>query len=310
LENVNNKTIGRNLLWYSIGSTIYMFGMWVITYLVVIISGLADAGLLALAMSTTNVCYTVAIWGMRTYQVSDLEGKFSDNTYIMSRLLTCIIAVAACVVFVFAKNYAFEQRYCIILYMIFKLSEAIVDVFNGIVQKHWRLDIIGRSSIARAILTVTAFSLTLKFTGSLLLAIISMMVGAYAVILFYDIVQTVKIAHIKIKFHFQSIDKLLLQCSPLVICSFFYSFNAFFPRIILEEKFGATILGYYSAIASPVMIIQLFLRIYLSSGFSSFLRRRIISELLCSYSLSSYSVQSYGKEYKDDAVTADTIFFV
>jgi O-antigen/teichoic acid export membrane protein len=234
-----------------------MFGMWVITYLVVIISGATDAGLLALAMSATNVCYTIAIWGMRTYQVSDLKGKFSDNTYIMSRLLTCVVAVAACVFFVFAKSYAFEQRYCIILYMIFKISEAVVDVFNGIVQKHWRLDIIGRSSIARAILTVTAFSLTLKFTGSLLLSIVSMMVGAFAVILFYDIVQTVKIAHIKIKLQFQSIDKLLLKCTPLVICTFLYSFNALFPRMILEEKFGPAILGYYSAIASPVLVIQL-----------------------------------------------------
>lgn len=257
MDNVDKKTIGKNFIWYSVGSTIYMFGMWIITYLVVIISGASDAGLLALAMSTTNVFFTVSIWGMRTYQVSDIQGRFSDNTYIISRFLTCLVSFAGCAVFILVNNYAVEQKYCIMLYMIFRISEAVVDVFNGIVQKYWRMDIIGKSNITRAILIVTAFSITLKLTGSLLLSIVSMMAGSYIVVLFYDIIQTVKIARIKIRFNFESVNKLLVQCAPLVVCSFLYSFNALIPRYYLSEQLGNTILGYYSAIASPVLIVQL-----------------------------------------------------
>jgi len=244
-------------MWYSVGSTIYMFGLWAITYLVLIVSGPANSGILSVAMAITNVCYTIAVWGMRSYQVSDIDGRFSDNTYIMSRLITCIVSVAACAVFVFVKDYSYEKRLCFILYMIFKVSEAGADVFNGIVQKHWRMDIIGKSYIARAALTVAAFTLTLKFTGSLPLAILSMMVGSFAVIIFYDVIQTVKISHVQIKWDFQSTHKLLIQCAPLVICSFLYTFNALIPRLLLEEKFGDTIQGFYAAIASPVLIVQL-----------------------------------------------------
>lgn len=257
MESVDNKTIARNFMWYSIGSIIYMFGMWVITYLVVIISGPADAGLLALVISSTNVFYTISVWGMRTYQVSDLQGKFADTTYIISRFITCGFSMLACTVFVFVKGFTVVQIYCILLYMVLKISEALADVYNGIVQRHWRMDIIGKSYIVRAILMVAAFSLVLELTSSLLLAIVAMMICSFAVIISYDILQTVKIAHVKIKFAFQGIDKLLITCAPLIICSFLYSFNMLIPRLFLEDIYGTEVLGYYSAIAAPVLIIQL-----------------------------------------------------
>ena len=244
-------------MWYSVGSTIYMAGMWVITILIVIISGYTDNGIFGIAMSSTNVFSTISLWGMRNYQISDLNGKYTDNSYIMSRIFTCIVSIAACAVFVLVKGFSSEQSWCILLYMIFKISEAVADVYNGIVQKHWRMDIIGKSYVARAVLTVAAFCLTLKFTGSLKLAIVSMIVCSFAVILSYDVVQAVRIAHIKIKFDFHGIDKLLIQCAPLIVCAFLYSFNALLPRLYLEEIYGATVLGYYAAIASPALIIQL-----------------------------------------------------
>lgn len=245
------------MLWYTVGSTAYMFASWVITYLVVILSGAAASGVLSIAMSATNVYYTISIWGMRTYQVSDLKGKFSDNSYIMSRLLTCTVSVAACMVLVLADNDNPYQKYCTILYMVFRISEAVADVFNGIVQKHWRMDIIGKSSIARAVWNIAAFSVVMKFTNNILLAITAMMIGCYAVIIFYDIVRTVKIGSVKIKFDFTGITGLLIQCAPLVVCGFLYSLNAYIPRYYLKKELGEAVLGCYAAIASPVLIIQL-----------------------------------------------------
>lgn len=244
-------------MWYSVGSTIYMFGMWIISFLVVIISDESNAGMLGIAMTVTNVLFTVSVWGMRAYQVSDLQNKFSDNTYIMSRLVTCAVSLAACVVFVILKGYTLVEAACILLYMVFRISEALVDVYNGIVQKHWRMDIIGKSYIARMILTVASFSLVLKFTGSLLLAIAAMMLCSYAVIFSYDIVQTIKIAKVKIKLDFHGIDKLLIACAPLIVCAFLYSFNVLIPRLIVEDTYGKAIFGCYSSIAAPVLIIQL-----------------------------------------------------
>lgn len=249
--------MARNFVWYSVGSTIYMGGMWIITYLVMIISGPTSTGILGLAIASTNVFFTVSVWGMRAYQVSDLHGKFSDSTYITSRILTCVVSMLACIIFVFFKGFTFEEGICILLYMVFKISEAFVDVYNGIAQRHWRLDIIGKSNIARAVLTVSSFCLMLYFTKSLALAIIAMIVCSYLFILSYDILQTVKIAQIKNKFDVRSTFPLLVTCAPLIVCAFLYSFNVMFTRLLLKDAYGTDIFGYYSAIASPVLVIHL-----------------------------------------------------
>ena len=247
-------------MWYSVGSTIYMAGMWVISFLVVKISGYDANGVFTVVMSTTAMFYTIAAWGMRPYQVSDLQGKFSDNTYIISRFLTCAVSLLACAVYVFAnQDLSFIDRVITLVYMVFKLSEAFVDVYNGIVQKHWRMDIIGKSYIARAVLTVVSFGVVLKLSDSLLLAVSAMIICSFAVIVAYDIVQTVKIAKVKIKLDFHGIDKLLIACAPLIVCAFLYTFNLNYPRLIMKSVYedADPMLGYYGAIAAPVLIIQL-----------------------------------------------------
>lgn len=84
-----------------------------------------------------------------------------------------------------------------------------------------------------------------------------MMLCSYAVIFSYDIVQTIKIAKVKIKPVFHGIDKLLIACAPLIVCAFLYSFNVLVPRLIVEDTYGKAIFGCYSSIAAPVLIIQL-----------------------------------------------------
>lgn len=248
---------GSTYIWYSVGSTIYMFSLWIITILIVRISGYADAGLLSLTMTSTNVFFTISIWGMRSFQVSDIKEGYSNNTYIVSRFVTSAAALFICVAFALINRYQGKQLYSIMIFMIFKTSEAIVDVYNGIDQKKWRMDIIGKSYTIRGVLIVAFFTATIMITKNIILSLISITISSYAVIIIYDIRKTNAIAKIKLKLKIKHVDKLLLECLPLVICNFLYTFIAFLPRYFLEAKAGDEALGVYSSIASPVLIIQL-----------------------------------------------------
>ena len=59
-------------------------------------TGLNASGVFNYAMNTTNAFLTIAIYGMRAYQVSDLEGRYTDREYLSSRWLTSLVAAAAC----------------------------------------------------------------------------------------------------------------------------------------------------------------------------------------------------------------------
>ena len=107
----------------------------------------ADAGILTLAISISNIFATLAAFGVRNYQVSDTGEKYSQSDYIFHRVITCAAAILLCAVFTALSGYAFNAALSIVAYMLMRMVEAFADVFHGIFQKHWRFDIVGRSCI-------------------------------------------------------------------------------------------------------------------------------------------------------------------
>lgn len=257
MEN-KNFMLRKNILWNTIGSIFYLICQWLVTILVVRISGYVAAGIFALAMSIGAIFTMVAFYGMRNFQISDEKEKYKDGIYVISRIITCLIAFVLCGVFTEINNYDFYQKLCIMAFMAFKLTEGIVDVYQGIVQRVWRLDIAGKSLIARGIITVGAFCLVLTRSGNLLLAILAMMIGAAVVIIIYDIPRTNKICNITYKLDLKDIKELLIECFPLVIFGVLPSIITFIPRYFLEKQFGSQSLGIYASISSPTLIVQVF----------------------------------------------------
>ena len=127
---MENKKISvqKSILWNSVGSLIYLATQWLITILVVRLAGVDAAGNLTLAMSVGNLMYSIALFGMRNFQVSDIAEEFKNGIYIASRIITCIASVGVGIIYVLFMSYTKEQRWCIGIYCIFKASEALYDV--------------------------------------------------------------------------------------------------------------------------------------------------------------------------------------
>ena len=157
-------SIQKSVMWNSLGSIFYLGCQWLITVLVVRLSGVDAAGDLSLAMSVCNIWYCLAVYGMRNYQVSDTTHKYSQGTYIFSRIVTCFGAFVGCLIYSMAVSYSAHQRLCIILYYIYKMTEAVYDVYAGVFQIEWRLDLAGKSMLARGILSIGGFCLILKMS--------------------------------------------------------------------------------------------------------------------------------------------------
>ena len=86
-------SVQKSILWNSVGSLIYLATQWLITILVVRLAGVDAAGNLALAMSVGNLMYSIALFGMRNFQVSDIAEEYRNGVYIASRLITCFVSV-------------------------------------------------------------------------------------------------------------------------------------------------------------------------------------------------------------------------
>lgn len=257
----SSENLKRNLLFNTVGNVLYFVCQWLITGLFVKTmspdgQGIVNAGIIATASTASNMFLTFAQFGMRNFQVSD-PGKFSDLTYINSRFLTSSIALVFCYLYSLAIGYRGEQLLAVIVWLLYKLVEAISDVYHGCCQKQGRMDVIGISYGVRGILTVIAFCATLKISGSLMSSLVVITALSYVFSVYYDIIRNRQFIILdERKGDLRAIITLLIECLPLAAYAFLSTASASVPRTVLERLCGTELIGIYNLVNSPVLIIQ------------------------------------------------------
>ena len=133
-------SIIRNTLFNTIGCLVYQGCMWLITVLVVYLSGYTDSGVLAYAMAIGNVFLSIASFNIRVFQVSDINNTYTPGNYVAFRILTVVLAYALILPYILFTT---DNRVLIFptaLFLLFKTDEAFVDVLYAIDQKGERMD--------------------------------------------------------------------------------------------------------------------------------------------------------------------------
>lgn len=251
-----NNTLKKSILYNSIGTFCYLFFQWLITFIIVWISGYEDAGKFSIVMSISSTFYAISAFGMRNFQASDVKGEYSEKSYITSRIITCFISLICTFIYSLTLGYDMYLVLCINTYMIFKTSEAIIDVIHGSLQKKWLYKEIGISFLVRGILSIVTFTFTLFLFRNLLLSIIFMSIAVYLEVFFYDF-NNYKNNFKKLGITDRNkIISLLINSLPLCIVTFLSNYLVTYPRIQIESILGAKILGIYTTFANPALIIQ------------------------------------------------------
>ena len=151
--------------------------------------------------------------------MSDLEGRYSDREYVSSRLFTCLLALTACAAYGGVLRLPGQTLAALLLYMLFRVGEALVDVYSGIDQRADRMDVIGKSFILRGALSCLGFALGMKFTGSLLLSVGLMAAVSLGVALAYDRPWAARLGDTAGRAAAGRVRALLVECAPLMAYS-------------------------------------------------------------------------------------------
>lgn len=252
----NNVSMKKCVLWNSFGNLLYLACQWVVTVMVTRISGYQDAGILSVAMSVSATLQTIALFGVRNFQVSDIEFKYSDTTYFNFRTVTSIASVAVCVLFCIVADYSSEQFVAVLFYMLFRIAESVSDVMHGIAQKRGRLDVAGKSLAIKALLLTVSFFSAYLLSGSLNVGLGFMAISSALSTIFYDYVTVRKICEFGLYENIKKALPLLREVFPLCIYMFLFAALTSAPKLILEMLKGEEVLGVYSSIFAPATLIQ------------------------------------------------------
>ena len=248
----------KNVMWNTFGSVFYSMCQWVITILVVHLVSYEAAGSLSLAMTTSSSFSAISLFSMRNYQVSDVKGEYSSDIYVGSRFITCMLAMVCCLVASCFIGDGTSEFICINAFMLIRVAEALVDVLHGINQKYMKYDFIGKSYIFRGVATVAIFCIGVQMTHSLEITLVMIAVINLLLALLYDWRKTNLLEKIRPVLADSKIVLLLKTCFPIVIFAFLLSVENLVAKKVLQMQYGQDMLGIYSSIASPTLVVQVF----------------------------------------------------
>lgn len=252
-----NRT-SRDYVWNTIGGVTWGLTFPLLTMVVTQLVGVEQAGMFSMAFVVGLLLMFAANYGIRTFQVSDLNEAYSFSDYQINRIITCVVALILGILYCFVRGYTEEMFIISMAVYAHKIVDGLADAYEGRLQQVGKLYLAGVSQSIRSVFSFTIFSLVLLITRNLPASCIAMAVVA---ILCFVII-SLPLAYLETPKSkrpvFENIKALLSQCFPLFIALFMFNLIDSMPKFVMEGVLSYDNQLYFNAMYFPAQAILLF----------------------------------------------------
>ena len=237
--NIKNTSQSKNFIWNMAGSISSALISVVLLMIVSRFLSTSDSDVYAYAYSVGNLLVVIGLFQVRNFQATDIGEKYSFSNYFLARFLTSVLMTIATIFFLLFMNFDKNKSQVIFFVTIYRLSDAISDLFQGLFQQRERLDIAGKSLTYRNLLIFFIFTLSVHLTGDLLCSLKLVCIISYAFIFFFDMrisrsFEKIIVTETFQKNEFLKVIQLLKESFPLFLNGFLiiYIYNQ--PKYSLD----------------------------------------------------------------------------
>lgn len=247
----------RDYVWNTVGIGVWGMVFPILTIVATQLVGVEQAGMFSMAFVTGMLLMYLANYGVRTYQVSDLEEAHTFTDYQINRWITCIAMIAVGVLYCMVRGYGNEMFLISMGVYAYKMLDGLADVYEGRLQQTDKLYLAGISQAFRSVVALVVFSVCLLVTRNLAVASIAMAVGAAATF----IVLTFPLALLETPrsraWSAGSVAELFKRCFPLFVALFLYALIDNMPKFVMEGVLSYDNQLYFNALYFPAQGILL-----------------------------------------------------
>ena len=200
-------------IWNTIGGLINAFQSVIILMVLTRSLDMEYAGIFTIAWAIANLVITIGKYGVRNYQVTDVNEKYSFNDYFSNRVIVSILMIIFTCIYVcflsISNQYAFDKTVIVFLMCYLKLIDSVEDVFHGMYQQHERLDVASKCMSIRLILsTVCLCVCSIIFKDLLISSIITCVFSTFIFVYLLKITYSI-FSLPKIQFDFFNAKRIL-----------------------------------------------------------------------------------------------------
>ena len=247
-----------NFTWSMIGTVFESALNFVLLIIVNRVIGENGGGVFTLAFSHAQLMYYIGTLEVRPIHSTDVKQKYRFADYFSLRSVTCALMLLASLAYVLLMDGdPFKKR--VVMYMcVYKVIDAMLDVFASMFQQHDRIEYSGKVSTLRIALELTGFTAVLIITRNLEWASLTMIAIALTILMTYNLAKWRKFDDVPIHLQFSHAREILTACLPLFVSVFVMLYISNAPKYAINTYCTDVIQNRYSILFMPAFTINLF----------------------------------------------------
>lgn len=247
----------RDFVWNTIGVGAWGMVFPILTMVATQLVGAEQAGMFSMAFVTGSLLMILANFGVRTYQISDVDEKHTFKDYQLNRWITCVVMVLVGVIYCSLRGYDSTMFYISIGVYLYKMIDGLADVYEGRLQQVDKLYLAGISQAIRSVAALIVFSLLLLITSNMIVASIGMAVAAAITFVVITLPLTLLETPKSHSASLASVGQLFKNCAPLFVALFLYAVIDNMPKFVMEGMLSYDNQLYFNALYFPAQGILL-----------------------------------------------------
>ena len=258
----SNNITRDSYIWNTMSAMLFALQSAIVLLVITRTNGLDDAGVFSIAYAVGSLMYFIGEYGVRKYQVSDVNEEMSFTDYHSHRVVACVLAVIASAVytaFYYKKGeYTGYKAYIVIMVCLVKTVEAYSEVYFGRYQQVGRLDVSAKTNLYRTFIGMAAFMIALVITHDMALSMTVWLVAVILAFLTSSLAVMKDFATLEFRFDWKKILKIFYDCFPLFAGFFMLLYASNAPKYAIDACMTDTDQACYNFIFMPVFAIGLF----------------------------------------------------
>ena len=245
----------RDFIFNTAGAASWAFVFPVVTMVSTQLVGVEQAGMISMAFVVALLLMFLGNFGVRTYQVSDVDEDHSFLDYQVNRWITCLLMVVVGWVYCSARGYATEMFQISMAVIAYRCVDALADVYEGRLQQVDKLYLAGISQTFRSLAALIVFCVVLAISRNSVAACTAMFIASLATF----VVITWPLALLETPksrgFSRGSLVGLFKMCAPLFVAIFLFNVIENMPKLVMEGMLPYDNQLYYNALYFPAQMI-------------------------------------------------------
>ena len=247
----------RDYLWNTVGVGAWGMVFPVLTVVATQLAGTEQAGRFSMAFAAGTLLMFLSNYGVRNFQVSDIDEHSSFASYQVNRWITSILALVVGLLYCTIRDYGPSMLMLSMGVYVYKVVDGLADVYEGRLQQADKLYLAGISQALRSVAAMAAFSALLLLTRSTAIAAVGMAVAAVSTLILVSIPLALLETEPSRPWKMDEVGGLFRHCFPLFSALFLFNLIESLPKFAMEGMLSYDNQLYFNALFFPAQGILL-----------------------------------------------------